>query len=134
MDLFTAGKLTALRKHKHLSQEALAEKIGVSRQSISKWERGEASPDTDNLLALGRLYGVSLDDIMGDITAHELIKRIEKSGNNVWEEASPESNTESKKAEKEEISSEEKVYCSYKRKSYHNYPALNTEHKLKKAA
>ena len=40
MNLFTAKKLTDLRKHFSLSQEALAEKVGVSRQAISKWERG----------------------------------------------------------------------------------------------
>ena len=73
MDLFTAKKLTALRKHYSLSQEALAEKIGVSRQAISKWERGEASPDTENLLALSRIYSVSIDDILGDSSAEEII-------------------------------------------------------------
>ncbi len=73
MNLFTAKKLTALRKHFSLSQEALAEKIGVSRQAISKWERGEASPDTDNLLMLSSLYSVSIDDILGDKSAEEII-------------------------------------------------------------
>ncbi len=76
MDLFTAKKLTALRKHFSLSQEALAEKVGVSRQAISKWERGEASPDTDNLLTLSKLYSVSLDDLLGDKTAEEIIESI----------------------------------------------------------
>lgn len=76
MDLFTAKKLTALRKHFSLSQEALAEKVGVSRQAISKWERGEASPDTDNLLTLSKLYSVSLDDLLGDKTAEEIIEGI----------------------------------------------------------
>lgn len=76
MDLFTAKKLTALRKHFSLSQEALAEKVGVSRQAISKWERGEASPDTDNLLILSKLYSVSLDDLLGDKTAEEIIEAL----------------------------------------------------------
>lgn len=74
MNLFTANKLTALRKHNGLSQESLAEKIGVSRQAVSKWERGEASPDTENILALSKLYCVSLDDILGDKTAEEIIR------------------------------------------------------------
>ncbi len=74
MNLFTANKLTALRKHNGLSQEALAEKIGVSRQAVSKWERGEASPDTENILALSKLYCLSLDDILGDKTAEEIIR------------------------------------------------------------
>ncbi len=73
MNLFTAKKLTELRKHNSLSQEALAEKIGVSRQAISKWERGEASPDTENLLSLSRIYSVSLDDLLGDKSAEEII-------------------------------------------------------------
>lgn len=77
MNLFTANKLTALRKHNGLSQESLAEKIGVSRQAVSKWERGEASPDTENILALSKLYCVSLDDILGDKTAEEIIRNQE---------------------------------------------------------
>ncbi len=76
MDLFTAKKLTELRKHNSLSQEALAEKIGVSRQAISKWERGEASPDTENLLSLSRIYSVSLDDLLGDKSAEEIINSL----------------------------------------------------------
>ena len=43
-----------------MTQEFVAESIGVSRQAVSKWERAESSPDTDNLLALARLYGLSL--------------------------------------------------------------------------
>lgn len=76
MDLFTAKKLTSLRRHHSLSQEALAEKIGVSRQAISRWERGEASPDTDNVLSIAKLYGISVDDILGDKTAEAVISEI----------------------------------------------------------
>ncbi len=64
MDLKTANKLQSLRKANGLSQDALAEKLGISRQSISKWERGESSPDTDNLIALAQVYGISIDDII----------------------------------------------------------------------
>ena len=59
-----ANRLVNLRKSNNLSQEALAEKLGISRQAVSKWERAEASPDTDNLILLARLYGVSLDDLL----------------------------------------------------------------------
>lgn len=76
MDLFTAKKLTELRKHFSLSQESLAEKVGVSRQAISKWERGEASPDTDNLLSLSKIYSVSLDDLLGEKTADDIIAQF----------------------------------------------------------
>jgi len=58
-----AGKLLALRKQNGYSQEELAEKLGVSRQAVSKWERGDASPDTDNLIALAKIYDISLDKL-----------------------------------------------------------------------
>lgn len=59
-----ANRLVNLRKSNNLSQEALAQKLGISRQAVSKWERAEASPDTDNLILLARLYGVSLDELL----------------------------------------------------------------------
>lgn len=64
MDIKIADRLLALRKKAGYSQDELADKIGVSRQAVSKWERGEASPDTDNLIALAKLYGVGLDDLV----------------------------------------------------------------------
>lgn len=64
MNLQIASRLQAYRKKSGLSQEQLAEKIGVSRQAVSKWERSEASPDTDNLIELSKIYGVSLDELM----------------------------------------------------------------------
>jgi len=66
----TAMRFYNLRKAHSLSQEELAEKIGVSRQSVSKWERGEASPDTDNLIALADIYNISLDELIrGDVSS-----------------------------------------------------------------
>ncbi len=64
MNIEIANRLVQLRKAQGLSQEELAEKLGISRQAVSKWERAEASPDTDNLILLARLYGVSLDDLL----------------------------------------------------------------------
>lgn len=64
MTLETANRLYELRKKNNLSQEELAEKLGVSRQAVSKWERSEASPDTDNLIALAKIYGLSLDELI----------------------------------------------------------------------
>ena len=66
MNIKLADRLVELRKEHKLSQEALAEKLGLSRQSISKWERAEASPDTDNLIALAEVYGVTLDELLGN--------------------------------------------------------------------
>jgi transcriptional regulator with XRE-family HTH domain len=59
-----AKKLEYLRKQKGLTQRQLAEKIGVSRDLISKWERSETSPDTDHLVALANLYNVSIDEMI----------------------------------------------------------------------
>ena len=64
MNIETANRLYELRKQQVLSQEELAEKLGVSRQAVSKWERSEASPDTDNLIALAKIYGLSLDELI----------------------------------------------------------------------
>lgn len=64
MNVEMANRLVERRKAAGLSQEALAERLGVSRQAVSKWERSESSPDTDNLIALANLYGVSLDDLL----------------------------------------------------------------------
>ena len=64
MDVQIASRLADRRREAGLSQEALAAKLGVSRQAVSKWERSEASPDTDNLIALAALYGVTLDELL----------------------------------------------------------------------
>lgn len=64
MTIEIADRLIKLRKKHGLSQEELAEKLGLSRQAVSKWERAEASPDTDNLICLAKLYGVSLDELL----------------------------------------------------------------------
>ena len=67
-------KLADLRKRNGYSQEALSEKMGVSRQAVSKWERGESTPDTDTLIELARLYSVSLDALVGNENAEAEVK------------------------------------------------------------
>lgn len=57
-------KIISLRKEKGLSQEAFAEALGVSRQSVSKWESGAALPDTDKIIAMSELFGVSTDYLL----------------------------------------------------------------------
>ncbi len=64
MTIEIADRLIKLRKKYGYSQEELADKLGLSRQAVSKWERAEASPDTDNLICLAKLYGVSLDELL----------------------------------------------------------------------
>lgn len=71
MDLAMAQRLVDRRKAAGLSQEALAAQLGVSRQAVSKWERSESSPDTDNLIALAALYGVSLDELLYGVAASD---------------------------------------------------------------
>ena len=64
MNLLTANRLQQLRKMNGYSQEVLAEKLGISRQSVSKWERAEASPEIDNLMALAKIYGITIDELL----------------------------------------------------------------------
>ncbi|MDO5043250.1 MAG: helix-turn-helix domain-containing protein [Slackia sp.] len=59
-----AQRLASIRRKRGYSQEALAQELGLTRQAVSKWERAEASPDTDNLIALARLYGMGLDELL----------------------------------------------------------------------
>lgn len=61
-----SNKILNLRKEKGLSQEELAEKIGVSRQAVSRWEGGAAQPDAANLLQLSRLFQVTADYLLDD--------------------------------------------------------------------
>lgn len=64
MDLQLANRLQRHRKAHGYSQEALAAALGISRQAVSKWECGEASPDTENLIRLAKLYHISLDELI----------------------------------------------------------------------
>lgn len=56
--------LLTLRKRSGYSQEYVAEKIGVSRQAVAKWENGETTPDLPNTMALAQLYDVLIDDLV----------------------------------------------------------------------
>ena len=78
MDLATANRLQQLRKMNGYSQDVLAEKLGISRQAISKWERAESSPDTDNLIALAEIYGMTLDELLNTSLDKVTIKRSDK--------------------------------------------------------
>ena len=57
-------RIQELRKQNNLSQEALGEKLGVSRQAISRWEMDGAVPEVDKLIAMGRLFGVDLNSLL----------------------------------------------------------------------
>ena len=53
-----------LEKPPKMTQEFVAESIGVSRQAVSKWENGTSEPNTSNLVALAKLYGISAEDLL----------------------------------------------------------------------
>ena len=91
MTIEIADRLVKLRKKYGYSQEELADKLGLSRQAVSKWERAEASPDTDNLICLAKLYGVSLDELLAtdediDTIVEEQVKDKEKAQEETKEE------------------------------------------------
>ncbi len=60
----TGEKIAALRRETGLSQEALADKLGISRQAVSKWEADQAVPSMDNLMELGRIFSVPVDTLL----------------------------------------------------------------------
>lgn len=60
------NKLSKLRKENNITQEQLAEKMGVSRQAVSKWESDTAYPETDKIIALSKLYGCTTDYLLRD--------------------------------------------------------------------
>lgn len=65
-------KLIELRKSKGLSQDELGEKLGVSRQTISKWELAQTYPDFQRLVLLSDYFGMSLDALVKDIDVQEV--------------------------------------------------------------
>lgn len=64
-------KLYELRKSAHFSQEETAEKLGVTRQTISKWETGESSPDIDKILPICELYNITTEELFKGIKKEE---------------------------------------------------------------
>lgn len=70
-NLTIGERIAQIRKERGLSQEAFGETLGVTRQSISKWESNTSIPDVDKLLAMNRLYGVSIGWILGEETAED---------------------------------------------------------------
>lgn len=75
-------KIYYYRKAMKMSQEELAERVGVSRQSVSKWELGEATPEVEKLLLLARAFGVTTDELLSEEEP-------------IWQESEPESQYES---------------------------------------
>lgn len=61
-----AERLKTIRKQTGISQEKLAEKLGVSRQAITKWETEAGIPDIENLMSLSSLFGISIDELLSN--------------------------------------------------------------------
>lgn len=80
-----AQQIRTLRTSKNLSQDELAEKLYISRQAVSKWENGEATPDIERLIQLEEILGVSLNYlVLGKNPKKEIV--VEKQGKmNGWE-------------------------------------------------
>ncbi len=69
--MILADKITALRKKASWSQEELAEQLGVTRQSVSKWEGAQSVPDMDKVVQMSRLFGVTTDFLLKDELSEE---------------------------------------------------------------
>lgn len=73
-------KILYLRKRAGLSQEALAEKLGVSRQAVSKWETGDATPELSKLVQLAREFNVTTDWLLSEEKIYEEVKKESAAG------------------------------------------------------
>lgn len=69
------NKIMELRKKNHLSQEELAEKVGVARQTISKWELGDTSPDIKQAKELSKIFNISLDELVDNDIKNILVEK-----------------------------------------------------------
>lgn len=70
------NKIVSLRKKNNLSQEELAEKVGVTRQTISKWELEETAPDINQAKTLSKIFNVSLDELTNNNINSILTEKI----------------------------------------------------------
>jgi AbrB family looped-hinge helix DNA binding protein len=76
--------ITSLRKLHGMSQEELADKVGVSRQALSKWESGETVPDLDKCRALAEIFDVSLDDLANFESSENLGLEVAPKGKHLF--------------------------------------------------
>ncbi|MDE6292360.1 MAG: helix-turn-helix domain-containing protein, partial [Bacilli bacterium] len=69
-------KISELRKREAMSQEELAEKVGVARQTISKWELEETAPDIKQAQELSKIFHISLDELVGNELNSIVVEKI----------------------------------------------------------
>lgn len=105
----TGQKLSDLRKSKHLSQEEVADKLGVTRQTISKWETDQSTPGFDKIIPICELYGLSLDELLGNINSN---------------------NEEQEKGEKEDLTHQEETYHQEEKSYYEDLLNHEEEEKI----
>lgn len=88
------NRLYDLRKKRGISQEELAGEVGVSRQTISKWETGESTPDMEKMITLSTYFGITLDELvlgkkdmpenMTDNTAGKTVEKVMDIGEKIF--------------------------------------------------
>lgn len=71
-------KIHELRKARKMSQERIAELLGVSRQAVSKWETGQSNPNTENLICLAEIFNVTVEELTNPDTKVELVYDLKK--------------------------------------------------------
>lgn len=69
-------KIAELRKKNNLSQEELAEKIGVARQTISKWEIGDTTPDINQVKIISKIFNISIDELVDNDINNVIVEKI----------------------------------------------------------
>lgn len=74
-------KITLIRKENNLTQEQFAELMGVSRQSVSKWELGTTFPDTEKLIKMSKLFSCSIDYLLKEEVENRDINQLQESDN-----------------------------------------------------
>ena len=73
-------RIYQLRKEKNMTQQDLADQLGVSRQAVSRWEMGTAKPEMDSLTAMSRIFGITVDELLtGEQAAAENCPDVESS-------------------------------------------------------
>mgnify|MGYP004608790549 FL=1 len=77
VDMTFAKNLKMLRKQAGMSQEQLAEKLGVSRQAVTKWETGAGIPDIENIMAISTLFDISIDDLLSNESGSKKLPETE---------------------------------------------------------
>ncbi len=78
------NKLYELRKQKGFSQEELASRLNVSRQTVSKWEVGESTPDMEKLVAISALFEISLDELVLDKVPEQPCQPVQVAGSGIY--------------------------------------------------